>query len=97
MCTYCNMGDHTFKYDPPWRPNDYPIWPPQVPAPIQPLPQVYPPWPINRLKEYLDLLKEVKEMEDKLGCPCEPSKADYIGLLEKRLKYLKKKRRKQRK
>ena len=39
-------------------------------------------------------MKEIKEMEDKLGCPCVPNKADYIGLLEKRLKFLKKKRRK---
>lgn len=38
MCVYCNMGDHFFKYDPPWRPDSYPKWPDSVPTPIWPAP-----------------------------------------------------------
>lgn len=94
MCVYCNMGDHTFKYDPPWRPRDYPIIPPYVPAPVRPFSPDYEPWPVDQLKEYLKLLQEVKEMEDKLGCPCEPNKANYIKLLEERIKFLKQKKKK---
>lgn len=87
MCMYCNMGDHTFRYDPPWEPNP---WPPLVPRPS--VPQINP-WELQRLQEYYELLKGIKELEDKLGCPCEPNKADYLAMFEKRIKELKKKRR----
>lgn len=89
MCCYCMIGDHHFKFDPPW-PNkpEYP-WHPLIPAPLNPAPQ--PPWSLERLKEFEDLLRRVKELEDKLGCPCEPNKADYLGLLKKRIEGLEKK------
>ncbi len=32
----------------------------------------------------------VKELEDKLGCPCEPNKADYLDLLRQRIEELEK-------
>ena len=91
MCVYCNMGDFQWRHDPPFeRPQEYP----SIPSPINPLPIV--PWGLEKLKEYYDLLKAVKEMEDKLGCPCEPNKADYLSLLEKRIKFLKEERRRAR-
>lgn len=79
MCTYCMIGDHFFRYDPPWQPA-----PPLVPQPIYPLPH-YEPWPVDRLKELHDLLDRVKKLEDALGCPCEPAKADYITLIAERI------------
>ena len=88
MCTYCNMGDRFSRWDPP-----YDRWytqNPLIPSPAIPPNQINS-WPIEKLKEYLDLLRQVKELEDKLGCPCEPNKADYIQLLEKRLIELKRK------
>ncbi len=78
MCVYCMIGDHAWKFDPPWYPS-----PPLVPAPMPQVPQKD--WPVERLREYLDLLKQVKALEDQIGCPCEPSKADHIGLFEKRI------------
>lgn len=89
MCAYCNMGDTWFRYDPPWRPQTYPYVPAPIPAPspyVQPW--THPEWPLEKLKEYHRLLKEVHDMEEKLGCPCEPSKADYLALFEKRIKAL---------
>ena len=87
MCLYCNMGDHTFRYDPPWVvPQTYPY----VPQPVGPAIPVTP-WGLDRLREYHDLLKRVKEMEDKLGCPCEPNKADYLKMFEERIAELEKK------
>lgn len=90
MCVYCNLGDTWWKYDPPWKRDDLPYVPPSVPFPVQPLPQTWEPWSLEKLKEYHKLLKEVREMEDKLGCPCEPNKADYVKLLEERIKELEK-------
>ena len=80
MCVYCNMGDHTFRFDPPWRP-PFPIY---VPQPVMP-PAEITPWSLERLREYRDLLREIKELEDKAGCPCVPNKADYIGMFEQRI------------
>lgn len=87
MCAYCMIGDSFSRWDPPFA--DWQTKSPLIPAPI---PQITPisPWPIEKLREYLNLLKEVKELEDKLGCPCEPNKADYIRLLEDRITDLKK-------
>lgn len=87
MCVYCMIGDHHFRFDPPWRDPIDPFAPihPQVPAPIGPW---TPPWTIDRLKEFEELLKRVKELEDKLGCPCEPNKADYLALLRERIEKL---------
>ncbi len=91
MCTYCMIGDEFFRRSPPWYPYD-PIvpWPPTIPAPLPGTP--INPWAIPQLKEFLDLLERVKRLEDALGgCPCEPNKADYIGLLKKRIEDLEKK------
>lgn len=82
MCAYCMIGDFQFRHDPPWNPP----YPPSVPTPLVPLPVN--PWPLPRLVEFQDLLRRVKALEDKLGCPCEPNKADYLGLLEERIKTL---------
>lgn len=88
MCCYCMIGDHHFRYDPPWR---NPLLPSQPIAPFVPAP-IYPfdtkPWSLERLKEFEDMLRRVKELEDKLGCPCEPNKADYLGLLKERIEKL---------
>lgn len=83
MCTYCMIGDWTFRHNPPWQPS-----PPMVPQPLVPPMQQTPPWPLEKLVEFNDLLKRVKALEDALGCPCEPNKADYIGLIEERIKNL---------
>lgn len=83
MCCYCNMGDSWFKFDPPFKLDP---WPEQVPQPVYPMPAMD--WPLEKLKEYHRILKEVKEMEDKLGCPCEPNKIDYIKLFDERIKAL---------
>jgi hypothetical protein len=91
MCTYCNMGDTWFRHDPPWRRDDYPQLPQTVPYPAMPMTPHFD-WSLEKLKEYHRLLKEVKELEEKLGCPCEPNKADYIGMFEERIKALEKRR-----
>jgi len=87
MCVYCMIADWQFQHNPPWRPTD-PItpWPPAVPLPA-PLTPIRP-WSIEQLKEFQDLLKRVKALEDELGCPCEPNKADYIKLLKRRIAHL---------
>ena len=65
------------------------MWPPSVPPPAIPLSQIHP-WTVDRIYEFLDLLRRVKELEDKLGCPCEPNKADYLALLRERIEVLEK-------
>ena len=87
MCTYCMIGDWQFRRDPPFTPG--PQYP-QVPAPTFPLPPTWAPWPLDQLKEFADLLERVKKLEDALGCPCEPNKADYIGMLKERIDVLEK-------
>lgn len=87
MCVYCNMGDTWFRRDTPWTPDP---WPQFVPQPANPAVPVIP-WDLDKLREYHDLLKRVKEMEDKLGCPCEPNKADYLKMFEDRIKELERK------
>jgi hypothetical protein len=87
MCVYCMVGDHQFRYNPPW-PNKKPYpTSPYIPAPLIPADQINP-WSVERLKEYLELLKQIKALEDQIGCPCEPNKADYIKLFELRIKAL---------
>jgi hypothetical protein len=87
MCAYCMVGDEFFRHNPPW-PNQpgYP-WHPHIPAPANPAAPA-PPWDLARLKEFEDVLKRVKALEDQLGCPCEPNKADYLGLLKERIEKL---------
>ena len=93
MCVYCVIGDWQFRHNPPWKPTDYPVWPPSIPVPPA-FPQPFSPWPVEQVREYLELLEKVKALEDQLGCPCEPNKADYIGLLKKRVAALEKKSKK---
>jgi hypothetical protein len=77
MCAYCNCGDQFSRWDPPeW---DWHKRHPLIPLPVTPFPTQ--PWPVEKAREYLEILKQIKELEDKLGCPCEPNKADYIKLL----------------
>jgi hypothetical protein len=87
MCAYCMIGDFQFRHDPPFIPSQ-PV--PYLPQPIAPLPQAWQPWGIAQLKEFQDLLLRVKALEDALGCPCEPNKADYIGMLKERIEALEK-------
>lgn len=84
MCTYCMIGDTFFRYDPPWpiHRRDIDPWR-YIPTPISPAPVES--WPLEKLRDYLDLLERVKKLEDQLGCPCEPNKADYIGLFKERI------------
>lgn len=85
MCVYCNTGDFFFKQTPPWNPP----WPsPLIPQPVVPLPVKE--WDLAPLRELLDLLERIKALEDKLGCPCEPNKADYIKVLSNRITELEK-------
>lgn len=88
MCVYCVTGDHFGKYDPPWK--DFWRESPYIPHPVPQVPQ-RPDWSLERLIEVHDLLHRIKELEDKLGCPCEPNKADYISILRKRIEDLEKK------
>lgn len=86
MCVYCATGDFVFRHDPPWQlPKDYPY----VPRPLVPMPAND--WDLSKLREYLDLLKQIRDMEAQLGCPCEPNKADYIGMFEARIRDLEQK------
>lgn len=88
MCVYCNCGDFPFRHDPPWQvPNTHPSYP-FIPQPLHPAP--INPWSLERLREYYELLKAIKAMEDKIGCPCEPNKADYLKLFEERIAELEK-------
>ena len=85
MCLYCVCGDWAFRHDPPWNPPYSPYIPqPLVPLPIQP-------WPLEKLREYRDLLQQIKDLEDKIGCPCEPNKADYLELFKRQIELLEKK------
>jgi hypothetical protein len=94
MCAYCMCGDWQFKYNPPWpqpsTPTPLQPWHPLIPAPANPVQPVIP-WSLEQLKEYRDLLLQIKELEDKLGCPCEPNKADYLELFKQRIEALEKK------
>jgi hypothetical protein len=87
MCVYCFCGDFTFRHDPPWRvpPNE-----PYIPQPVKPWQPDQQPWSVDKLKEFEDLLRRVKDLEDQVGCPCEPNKADYLGLLKDRIAKLEK-------
>jgi len=93
MCVYCYCGDHNFKWDPPWNepltPTPLYPWHPLIPKPSNPQTPITP-WPIDRLKEFEDMLRRIKELEDKLGCPCEPNKADYLTLFKQRIEALEK-------
>jgi len=85
MCVYCATGDWPWRHDPPWYPQPDPRLPPPA---IWPQPQPYQPWDVAKLKEYLELLKQIKALEDQIGgCPCpeERDKPDHIKILQDRV------------
>lgn len=96
MCVYCMIADWGHR----WMPDDYFRQPPR--RDTLPLPQVPPTspfapfdrgWPREMLDQFEDILKRVKEMEDKLGgCPCEePEKMDFLKAIRERLDAIDKK------
>lgn len=93
MCVYCYCGDQTWKWNPPWekpkREEEFYPWDPLLPKPARPRKKIVP-WNLQELREYLELLKQIKALEDQIGCECEPSKADHIGVIKKRIAALEK-------
>jgi hypothetical protein len=98
------VGDSIWKWDPPNWPNT-PVWPqPYGPGTVphpgtakpnplipDPAPGVVPrDWDLQKAKDYLEILKQIKALEDQIGCPCEPNKADHIQILEDLVAKLKK-------
>jgi hypothetical protein len=84
------VGDEFFRHNPPWPVGPaYPGYPqhPLLPVPVNPLLPVTP-WPLDRLKELEDVMKRLKALEDQIGCPCEPNKADYLALIKERIENL---------
>ena len=76
MCVYCMMADHAKK------------WWPDPAIPNREFPWAYPvPWTRKQLDEFEDILRRIKDIEDRLGgCPCEePEKLDYLKDIRKRL------------
>ena len=90
MCLYCYCAESAFKWDPPWKPLPQNPWHPNIPyPPVNPV--VTPPWTVDRLRDFEELLKRVKALEDAMGCECvEPDKPDYIKLFEQRIEQLEK-------
>jgi hypothetical protein len=94
MCMYCNMGDHAWQTNPPWTQPYGPIpdpsrpWHPALPQPLPGSP--IQPWPLENLKEFQDILKRLKALEDKMACECEPKEVDYIALIQQRIDALEK-------
>lgn len=74
-------AEWAFCHAPPWNRN--PPYPPSVPRPWARRPII--PWDLTKLKEYYELLKGIKELEDKIGCPCEPNKADYLKMFKEQI------------
>lgn len=72
---------------PPFNPAPMPspLPPPFNPAPM-PSPIGYP-WTQEQLNQALEILRQIKEMEDKLGgCPCEePQKLEFFKDIQARL------------
>lgn len=98
MCCYCMVGDSIYKWNPPLWPHPggtgpnplHPNLPPNVPNPAPGVtPQV---WPIEKAKEYLELLKQIKALEDSIGCPCpeEREKPNYIQMIQEGIDALEK-------
>lgn len=76
MCSYCMVADHTWKYGSPWD------------GPVVPVTPANPPnfkWTMEQLKEYYELLKQIKALEDSIGvCPCpeDRGKPDYLKAIK---------------
>ena len=81
MCVYCFIADWANRWIPdqpePWSPWSIPG---HSPSPAFP-------WTREQLDQFEDILRKVKEMEDKLGgCPCEePGKMDFLKKIRERL------------
>jgi hypothetical protein len=95
MCVYCFFADYIHRwYYPsippgqPWPRTPVQPWPvnPIQPLPTAPYPQQHP-WTREQLDETMELIRQIKEMEDALGgCPCEePSKLDFLKEIRDRL------------
>lgn len=96
MCVYCMVGDFYDKYWPINPPPPYQPQPGTTPLPIIIQPVVIPDaQELERLREIQEILKRVKELEDKLGCPCDDpaqrGKPEYIKKIQERLDELEKK------
>lgn len=89
MCVYCNMGDWAFKHHAPFT------HPGRERSSFRGFSRRPGPhlgdWSIEKLEKYLDILKQIRALEEQVGCPCEPNKADYIKLFMERIGELKKK------
>jgi len=82
------VGDWMQKWDPP----TYPLDPQRFPTPSLPAPT----WPLEKLKEYEELLKRIKALEDSIGCPCpiERGKPDYLAIIREAIDKLESEQRK---
>ena len=89
MCAYCMVADWGYKWIPA---PSLPIYPtnPFVPSPWTTLPGVV--WTQEMLDEFRELLKRVKELEDKVDpCPCpDESKVAALDKIQEALDELKK-------
>jgi hypothetical protein len=92
MCVYCFIADWMRDYTTPKPlPDTMPItipvqpWSPWTPAPT-PLPGPAP-WTQEQYDQAIEILRKVKEMEERLGgCPCEDaSKMDFLKEIAERL------------
>lgn len=85
MCIYSMISDWVHKYYPyEWDPN-HPF--PHAPNPFDtPATPVFP-WTRPQLDELEDILKRVKDLEERAGvCPCpEEGKQDFLDQIRKRL------------
>jgi hypothetical protein len=92
MCVYCFIADWAHEWVPgPYTPSTPPTYPVQPWTPWNPTPYVpqtpLPEWTREQYDQFVDILRRVKEMEEKLGgCPCEDaSKMDFLKTVKDRL------------
>ena len=87
MCVYCMVADHIHRYWPyPEDPNPMPL-PPTVPTiPVRE-------WTWPQFNEFEDILRRVKELEEKVGgCPCpNEDKTAFLVDIKRRLEAIDKK------
>ena len=85
MCVYCMIADHYHTYWPyPGDPNPMPQTVPTVPVRE---------WTWPQFSEFEDILRRVKELEDKVGgCPCpNEDKTAFLDDIKRRLEAIDKK------
>jgi len=85
MSVYRDFGDYVWRYDPPFLPKPHEMLPDHC--------SIYlsnpAPWSIERLKEHLNLLHQIWQLEQKPGCVfLEP--ADHIEIIRERITKLEK-------